>query len=282
MLRARAELLITAVAAISKVGALCTPPVPLCTSRVPINFWLLSSGPGGLPNEDDVALCRSCCDSHRSGDVAALERALAALLARPVAVELAAASPRRSFLLPGPLTCTVDELSFGEGGLGHSVWDAGIALSIWLAHEPTRAAGRCVLELGAGVGTVGITAALTGASSVRLTDIAEEPSGLGRGAKTRLLQNMQSNVELNAVGGKVHAEALDWEDCVAEEYSPADVFPLLVGSDLVYYENTAPAPAVAATKLTAPGGVAHLMSFKGRAGGERALEMLSRAGDMQI
>lgn len=247
--------------------------------RVPINFWVLTSGSAGsLPNELDVSLCRSCFESHQAGDAAALEHDLDALSKRPVAVELATSSSgRRVFQLPGPITCSVDEISFGEGGLGHSVWDAGVALSIRLAHQRGLVGGHRVLELGSGVGVAGIAAALSGASSVTLSDVAEESSGLRRGARTRLLQNLRSNAELNGLGSRASVENLDWEECASTAYEPVERYSRVVGSDLVYYEHVAPALAAAVTTLTAPGGVAHLMSVKGRPGGERLVDLLRGA-----
>ena len=260
----------------------CVAPA---ASSIPINFWLLVEG-DGPPPPDDVSLCAQCCENHRASDAAAVERDLEALSARAAAVELC--GDARTFLLPGARLARVGEVSFGEGGLGHSVWDAGIALSIWLARNPEVVAGERVLELGSGVGLGGVSAGLAGAASVTLSDVAEESSGLRRGASTRLLENLESNAHLNGLDATTSAVALDWEVCVPAEFEPTDLalepFPVIVGSDLVYYEHTAPALAAAVVKLLAPGGAAYMVNVQGRRGGDSLLDLLadSREGQLEI
>eukprot|EP00929_Paragymnodinium_shiwhaense_P082612 TRINITY_DN43634_c0_g1_i2.p1 TRINITY_DN43634_c0_g1~~TRINITY_DN43634_c0_g1_i2.p1 ORF type:complete len:259 (-),score=42.51 TRINITY_DN43634_c0_g1_i2:859-1635(-) len=92
---------------------------------------------------------------------------------------------------------------------GNSVWDAGIHLSRWLSTEEgcEVVRGRRCVELGAGLGLVGITAACCGASVV-LTDLAPN------------LPATQDNIRLNgsqilSAGGAVAAESFDWLKCQA-------------------------------------------------------------------
>lgn len=249
----------------------------------PINFWLLVPGCGAPPAED-VALCRECCESHRNGDSAAVKQAIASLSAKSAAVELD--SGDRTFQLPGAKLVRVHEISFGEGGLGHSVWDAGIALSIWLSQHSKIVFGKRVLELGSGVGLAGLSAGIQGASSVTLSDVAEESSGLRRGARVRLLENLSENVLLNGLKKTAHTINLNWETCLNHDFSASQIglepYPVVIGSDLVYYENTAPALAATVLKMTAPGGTACLMNVKNRRGSERFLDELSSANEGQV
>lgn len=79
----------------------------------------------------------------------------------------------RCFLLPGRKFTRVRETTFGEAGLGYSVWDSGIALSIWMGMNPIAFTGRRVLELGSGVGVAGISCGKVGAGSVVMSDFGK-------------------------------------------------------------------------------------------------------------
>jgi len=136
----------------------------------PVNFWLLVSGGASAPPASDVSLCERVVLAHQAGDATeAIDMLCAA--GRPVAVETSAPQFCRSLRLPSagrPLT--IREVSFGEGGLGGTMWEASIAMAIWLATNAQRVRGRAVLELGAGVGTPGLAAALLTGAPVTLTD----------------------------------------------------------------------------------------------------------------
>jgi predicted nicotinamide N-methyase len=58
-------------------------------------------------------------------------------------------------------------------GVGGRLWDCGIALLTYLAHNPSAVSGKRVLELGAGTGVVGLAASRLGAKHVVLTDLAD-------------------------------------------------------------------------------------------------------------
>ena len=55
-------------------------------------------------------------------------------------------------------------------GAGDVVWPASVALARLLAHVPSFSAGQRVLELGCGLGAVGLAAGTAGAATVLLTD----------------------------------------------------------------------------------------------------------------
>lgn len=251
----------------------------------PSNVWLLNTGSGG-PCADDLARCRRLFEQR--GDAARLARDLAAVDGRPLSVELTdEGADTRYFRLPSRARAAVLELSYGEGGLGGQTWDAGIALAIWLSLAAGAEAvrGRRVLELGSGCGIGGVAAALAGADSVVLSDFGtparREGGRVGRaatgsaGAKAgRLQRNLAEVVEANGLGGSVSTDVLDWRDCLAPGFRAAEVFDVVIGSDLCYYLDDAPALAAAILAHTAGGGACYLMSRRGREEGDRALDAL--------
>jgi predicted nicotinamide N-methyase len=95
--------------------------------------------------------------------------------------------------------------------------------------------GKRVLELGSGVGLVGLCCAMLGAE-VTLTDGAESLMGM-------LQENIESNADaIAARGGSTRGVLLEWSNGqhmmrVAAEHGP---FDWIVGSDLAYDTNLHP------------------------------------------
>lgn len=108
--------------------------------------------------------------------------------------------------------------AIGSLGIGGKLWDASLALLAYLEkHDAVR--GRRVLELGSGVGLVGIAcAARFGAADVFLTDRAE------------VVPLLELNIKLNGCRN-VAARELDWTSPNLEGVPRADV---VVSSDVVY------------------------------------------------
>ena len=91
-----------------------------------------------------------------------------------------------------------------ENATAFTVWDGGLLLADYLQACPTVVRGKNVLELGAGVGLVGLTAAALGAEQVTLTDLAE--------AVPMLLENVTINRSLWESAGcmRVLCSPLNW------------------------------------------------------------------------
>ena len=108
-------------------------------------------------------------------------------------------------------------------GIGGKLWDAALAL---VAHVGSTSGndecvhGKRVLELGSGVGAVGIGARLFGASRVVLSDIED------------VVPLLEANIELNHVES-VTAVALDWFQDVPSAILE-ESFDLILASDVVY------------------------------------------------
>ena len=111
------------------------------------------------------------------------------------------------------------------------MWPAGLALARLLRHCPSFTCDKKVLELGAGLGAVGLCAALSGASSVLLTDYDED-----------VLRNAAAGAAANGCADSVRVRRLDWSDAAAatrdlfsrDDEDSAEKFELVLGADVLY------------------------------------------------
>ncbi|KAG6441385.1 hypothetical protein O3G_MSEX001752 [Manduca sexta] len=118
-----------------------------------------------------------------------------------------------------------------EGDVNCVVWDASLVLAKYLetmCHQKSDfLSGIKVLELGAGLGVVGLAAATLGAQ-VTLTDLPE--------AMTLLRLNINENkAKISSMGGYATAESLVWGEGSSEIYK--DEWDMIVLADCVYYEE---------------------------------------------
>ena len=244
---------------------------------VPINFWILvAGGSAAAPPHVDVELCERVLSAHRLGD-AALAVGELCNSRRPIAVELDAPRDARAFRLPSdagsvaddeaPRELALREISFGEGGLGGKIWEAGIAMAIWVSLHEERLRGRRVLELGSGVGMAGLAASQVSSSDTHVT-LSDRDSAQA----AELLRMLRRNAADNRL--EATTRALDWQRCLDASFEPLGTFDVVLAADCIYYESDAAALASAVMRHTAPSGTALLMNRVGREG--KAVEALLR------
>ncbi|XP_063976035.1 protein N-lysine methyltransferase METTL21D-like [Diachasmimorpha longicaudata] len=118
------------------------------------------------------------------------------------------------------------------GDVSCVVWDAALVLAKYLDHkcndEDTAVSfldGQNVLELGAGTGCVGMTAACLGGNVV-MTDL--------RSTMPILQKNISLNQDQWRDFGTARAEVLDWKNNYELDFVP----DIVVLADCVYYEKS--------------------------------------------
>eukprot|EP00124_Ichthyophonus_hoferi_P001234 Ihof_evm1s60 gene=Ihof_evmTU1s60 len=134
----------------------------------------------------------------------------------------------RHYMDDGRCVC----LEQADGDVGNHVWEGAIVLSRYLERTlQTGMKGLRVLEIGAGMGLVGLMAGLLEAREVFLTDAFDH-------VLHRLMRNVERTEECTF--DTVHVEKLDWttpEKFCAEHGQ----FDLVLGADVIYKDElTAP------------------------------------------
>eukprot|EP00127_Corallochytrium_limacisporum_P002052 Clim_evm40s99 gene=Clim_evmTU40s99 len=114
-----------------------------------------------------------------------------------------------------------------DGDVGVVVWDAALVLCAYLNKHIGLVKGRSIVELGAGVGACGLTAAVLGAQYVVLTDLERLVPVAER--------NIVENQHLLSEGTVVEASTLDWVNGTWTFKRPID---LVLIADCLYYEES--------------------------------------------
>lgn len=128
------------------------------------------------------------------------------------------------------------------------LWPAALPLARWLIAERAIRAGSRVLELGCGLGLVGLALAKVARAHVALTDGSEDAVGLVRAA-----------VAANAPYEHEPVVArLDWREPDSAIEQLGGRFPVVVGADVLYSPESFPALAKAAAATLRPDGVLYL------------------------
>ena len=127
------------------------------------------------------------------------------------------------------LTVQLHEPTLTEDNLGLKTWTSSLLLSRRLAdvRQLVPVHFNQVLELGAGTGLVGVSAACIWQTHVLLTDLPG------------IVPNLQKNLELNrevirAHNGSIEARALDWADQTDTPSNEEDKFMVILAADPIY------------------------------------------------
>ncbi|XP_039114824.1 putative uncharacterized protein DDB_G0277003 isoform X1 [Dioscorea cayenensis subsp. rotundata] len=119
------------------------------------------------------------------------------------------------------LQCSLNML---QGDTGCALWPSGLLLSEFILSQPGTFSNKCCLEVGSGVGLVGVCLAYAGASKVVLTD-----------GDVSTLANMEHNLELNEyiTKNKIECKHLLWETASESELQSFQT-EIVLGADIVY------------------------------------------------
>lgn len=143
-----------------------------------------------------------------------------------------------------------------EGGYWAHVWPTAVAMAEFVARSALVGSGVRALEIGCGVGLVGIVAAKRGAAVV-MTDASEAAvATAGR------------NALLNGVDAV--CERFDWREEPRAEWRP----DVLIGADVLYAESA----HMPIARLIGRLGCTAMLAYANRAGSERVAEVFRAAG----
>jgi predicted nicotinamide N-methyase len=119
---------------------------------------------------------------------------------------------------------------------GLMLWESAVALAQYLTEHPTLAAGKSVLELGAGLGLTGVVASHLGAT---VTQTDHDASALKACARTAALNGITT---ITRKTGDWHA----WRDPIR--------YDLILGADIAYDGDDHAALLTVFNRALAPGG----------------------------
>ena len=109
-----------------------------------------------------------------------------------------------------------------DNAVGQKLWPASVAFARMLTGSLVGTVQGCrVIEVGAGLGLVGVAAALAGAESVTLTDY-----------QPKSLELAKVTAEANGVSDIVKTQLLDWTD--PGDLKSLGAFDVVLGSDVLY------------------------------------------------
>ncbi|CAE8612553.1 unnamed protein product [Polarella glacialis] len=117
---------------------------------------------------------------------------------------------------------TVSEWTMADGRF---VWHGARAMVKLIASSEIDVRGKRVLEMGCGLGVVGLACAIAGASSVLLSD-----------HDTELLRACERSAWLNDLQQVIATSRLDWDDSTSSSLLQKDFrpFDVILGADIIY------------------------------------------------
>lgn len=126
------------------------------------------------------------------------------------------------------VTLTVDEVGNAGKGTGLTTWDGSVVLAKYLEHARMNdVRGKRIVELGAGTGLVGISAALMGARETVLTDLEYTMANLEHNVAVTMAK--ASSIH----GASITTKVLDW---FAPPLDTGDL-DMILASDVVWVEE---------------------------------------------
>ncbi|KAF8942334.1 hypothetical protein BGZ47_006577 [Haplosporangium gracile] len=145
------------------------------------------------------------------------------------------------------VTVMEEQTTISAGTTGLRTWEASYWLAEHFIAHPELLAGKNVVDVGCGVGFLGIACALLGAKKVVLTDGNHD-----------VLTMAQQNIRYNNVPCPTTATLLDWESFTDEQIADLEA-QVLILSDLTY-DPTNIVPLVSVLKALLVQGVDAYMS----------------------
>ncbi|KAG0055265.1 Protein fam86a [Gryganskiella cystojenkinii] len=145
------------------------------------------------------------------------------------------------------VTVMEEQTTISSGTTGLRTWEASFWLAEYLIAHPDQVANKNVVDIGCGVGFLGLTCALLGAKRVALTD-----------GNTDVLRMAQENIGYNELPCPVSTSMLDWESFTDEQIAALEA-EVLILSDLTY-DPTNIVPLVSILKAILTRGVTAYMS----------------------
>ncbi|KAG0243803.1 Protein fam86a [Actinomortierella wolfii] len=145
------------------------------------------------------------------------------------------------------VTVMEEQSTIGSGTTGMRTWEASYWLAEYLITHPDLLAGKNVIDLGCGVGFLGLACSMFGSKKVILTD-----------GNTEVLQMAQKNITYNNTLCPVTTCLLDWENFTKEQVASLEA-EVIIMSDLTY-DPTNIKPLVSILKAIFNKGVVGYMS----------------------
>ncbi len=121
-------------------------------------------------------------------------------------------------------TIYLNEVQDADKGTGLKLWDSSIILSKYFEKNLNLLQNKRILELGCGIGSLGLSLSCLGAETVMLTDLEYT------------MANLEHNVKLNGLNN-VETALLNW---AKPETYPSKDFDIIVAADVVWLESLVP------------------------------------------
>ncbi|KAK9766024.1 hypothetical protein K7432_005193 [Basidiobolus ranarum] len=121
------------------------------------------------------------------------------------------------------ITIKEDQRLISQGTTGLRTWEASLNIAEYFKSHPETIQNKSVLELGSGVGFLGLYCSHAGAKQVIMTDYSEH-----------VLTGLENNIRLNCQQcPNASSSRLSWEDLEESEVANHQ-FDLVIGTDVTY------------------------------------------------